>query len=200
MNVTLEDEIDISRGDVLVDDAQRPFIGSEFQATLVWMHADPLDLHKIYLLKHTTRTVRARIKQVRHRIDVNTLEKSPATSLDMNDIAEVDIKTTLPLFFDPYRVNRTMGSFIIIDQHTNATVAAGIIERAVVPRPRDARRSHCADRPQHRRKSEFCDSATPPPRCGCKAARAPRNCSSAACSRRAGSCSWSARWIFSRTS
>jgi bifunctional enzyme CysN/CysC/sulfate adenylyltransferase subunit 1 len=133
VNVTLEDEIDISRGDVLVADKQRPSTEREFQATVVWMHADPLDLHKMYLLKHTTRTVRARVKQVRLRIDVNTLEKAAATSLDMNDIAEVDIQTTLPLFFDPYRVNRTMGSFIIIDQHTNATVAAGIIERAIVP-------------------------------------------------------------------
>ncbi len=99
------------------------------------MHSRSARLHKIYLLKHTTRTVRARVKQVRHRIDVNTLEKSPATSLDMNDIAEVDMKTTLPLFFDPYRENRTTGSFILIDQHTNATVAAGIIERAIEPGP-----------------------------------------------------------------
>jgi sulfate adenylyltransferase large subunit len=135
VNVTLEDEIDISRGDVLVDEDRRPSAGTEFQATVVWMHADPLDLHKIYLLKHTTRTVRARVQQVRHRIDVNTLEKSATTSLDMNDIAVVDIKTTLPLFFDPYRENRLMGSFIIIDQHTNATVAAGIIERAILPGP-----------------------------------------------------------------
>jgi hypothetical protein len=135
VNVTLEDEIDISRGDVIVGDDHRPSVGTEFQATIVWMHADPLDLHKIYLLKHTTRTVRARVKQVRQRIDINTLEKSPASSLDMNDIAEVDLKTTLPLFFDPYRENRTTGSFIVIDQHTNATVAAGIIEKAIVPAP-----------------------------------------------------------------
>ncbi len=135
VNVTLEDEIDISRGDVLVDEEKRPSSGTEFQATVVWMHTDPLDPHKIYLLKHTTRTVRARIKQIRSRIDVNTLEKSAAASLDMNDIGELDIKTTLPLFFDPYRVNRTMGSFILIDQHTNATVAAGIIDRAVAAGP-----------------------------------------------------------------
>jgi bifunctional enzyme CysN/CysC/sulfate adenylyltransferase subunit 1 len=131
VNVTLEDEIDISRGDVLVDEEKRPFSGSEFQATVVWMHADPLDLHKIYFLKHTTRTVRARVKQIRNRIDVNTLEKSAATSLDMNDIAEVDISTTLPLFFDPYSENRTMGSFILIDQHSNSTVAAGIIQQPI---------------------------------------------------------------------
>ncbi len=80
VNVTLEDEIDISRGDMLVADDERPSAGTEFQATLVWMHAEPLDLHKIYLLKHTTRTVRARVKQIRHRVDINTLEKSPATT------------------------------------------------------------------------------------------------------------------------
>jgi bifunctional enzyme CysN/CysC/sulfate adenylyltransferase subunit 1 len=135
VNLTLEDEIDISRGDVIVDDDRRPSVGTEFQATVVWMHADPLDLHKIYLLKHTTRTVRARFKQVRQRIDINTLEKSPAASLDMNDIAEVDLKTTLPLFFE----NRTMGSFIVIDQHTNATVAAGIIGEAIITSPAVAR-------------------------------------------------------------
>ena len=139
VNLTLEDEIDISRGDVIVDDDRRPSVGTEFQATVVWMHADPLDLHKIYLLKHTTRTVRARFKQVRQRIDINTLEKSPADSLDMNDIAEVDLKTTLPLFFDPYRESRTMGSFIVIDQHTNATVAAGIIGQAIIASPAMAR-------------------------------------------------------------
>ena len=146
VNVTLEDEIDVSRGDVLVGEEDRPSTGTEFEATVVWMHPDPLDLHKIYMLKHTTRTVRARVKQVRNRIDVNTLEKSAATSLDMNDIAEVDIKTTLPLFFDPYRVNRTMGSFIIIDQHTNATVAAGIIEQPyrgpAAPPARDTAAAH----------------------------------------------------------
>jgi sulfate adenylyltransferase large subunit len=144
VNLTLEDEIDISRGDVLVDEDRRPCSGTEFQATIVWMHTDPLDLHKIYLLKHTTRTVRARVKQIRSRIDVNTLEKSAASSLDMNDIAEVDMKTTLPLFFDPYRENRTMGSFIVIDQHTNATVAAGIIERPIAPGPAAARPSASA--------------------------------------------------------
>ena len=149
-------------------DEQRPSAGTEFQATVVWMHADPLDLHKIYLLKHTTRTVRARVKQVRQRIDVNTLEKSPATSLDMNDIAEVDLKTTLPLFFDPYRENRTMGSFILIDQHTNATVAAGIIEQAAIDRAGSRREPPL--RPRIRaaapRKSAFFASAIRRQPCG----------------------------------
>jgi hypothetical protein len=108
------------------------------------MHAVPLDPHKIYLLKHTTRTVRARISQIRHRVDINTLQHVPAKKLDMNDIAAVDVKTTLPLLFDPYRANRVTGSFILIDPLTNATVAAGIIERSIthVGRPGVSQQRH----------------------------------------------------------
>jgi len=131
VTVTLEDEVDISRGDMLVAEGELPSLGTGFQAMLVWMHSEPLDLHKIYLLKHTARTVRARINQIRYRVDINTLERVPAKKLDMNDIAAVDVKTTLPLFFDPYRANRTTGGFIVIDPLTNATVGAGIIEQAI---------------------------------------------------------------------
>ena len=142
--ITLHDEIDISRGDMLVAEDQPPSVATEFQAVLVWMHAQPLDPHKIYVLKHTTKTVRARVNHIRHRVDINTLEHVPAAKLDLNEIGAVDLKTTLPLFFDPYRTNRTTGSFILIDQLTNATVAAGIIERAIDPgRPRSvAHRKH----------------------------------------------------------
>ncbi len=133
ITITLEDEIDLSRGDMLVGEANPPASGTEFQAILVWMHSEPLDPHKIYLLKHTTRTVRARINQIRYRVDINTLEHAPATKLELNEIAAVDVKTTLPLFFDPYQLNRITGSFIVIDPLTNATVAAGIIERAIDP-------------------------------------------------------------------
>ncbi|MGA3293907.1 MAG: sulfate adenylyltransferase subunit CysN [Candidatus Acidiferrales bacterium] len=131
VTVTLEDEIDISRGNMLVAEDQRPHAGTALQATLVWMHAEPLDPHKIYVLKHTTRTVRGRINRIRYRVDVNTLEHVPATKLDLNEIAAVDVTTTLPLFFDPYRANRITGSFIVIDPLTNVTVGAGIIERAI---------------------------------------------------------------------
>jgi sulfate adenylyltransferase subunit 1 (EFTu-like GTPase family) len=143
VTVTLEDEIDISRGNMLVAEDQRPHAGTALQATLVWMHAEPLDPHKIYVLKHTTRTVRGRINRIRYRVDVNTLEHVPAAKLDLNEIAAVDVTTTLPLFFDPYRANRITGSFIVIDPLTNVTVGAGIIERAV---PKHASRSHAADR------------------------------------------------------
>jgi hypothetical protein len=97
------------------------------------MHSEPLDPHKIYVLKHTTKTVRARMNQIRYRVDINTLEHVPAAKLELNEIAAVDVKTTLPLFFDPYQLNRTTGSFIVIDPLTNATVGAGIIDRAIEP-------------------------------------------------------------------
>jgi sulfate adenylyltransferase subunit 1 len=135
ITLTLEDEIDVSRGDVLVEENDPPLVGCEFETIVVWMHPEPLDVHKIYLLKHTTRNVRARVKQLRYRIDVNTLERSPASSLELNDIAALDLQTTVPLYFDPYSENRTTGSFIVIDPTSNATVAAGIIERAIDQRP-----------------------------------------------------------------
>jgi bifunctional enzyme CysN/CysC/sulfate adenylyltransferase subunit 1 len=128
VNITLEDEIDLSRGDLVTTADHLPSVEKDFRAMVVWMHADRLDFHKDYLLKHTTRTVKARVKHVRHRVDVNTLENGPAARLEMNDIAAVDIRTALPLYFDPYRTNRVMGSFILIDPITNATVAAGIIQ------------------------------------------------------------------------
>ncbi len=131
VTLTLADEIDLSRGDMLVSEQQPATVGNELSAMLIWMHAEPLDPHKIYLLKHTTRTVRARVSQIRYRVDINTLEHVGATKLDMNEIAAVDVKTTLPLFFDPYRLNRTTGSFILIDPLRNATVGAGMIERAI---------------------------------------------------------------------
>jgi bifunctional enzyme CysN/CysC/sulfate adenylyltransferase subunit 1 len=142
VTVTLEDEIDISRGDMLVSEEQTPSVGTAFQAMLVWMNSEPLDPHKIYLLKHTARTVRARLHQIRYRVDINTLEQVPAKKLDMNDIAAVDVKTTLPLFFDPYRLNRITGSFIVIDPLTNATVGAGIIERTIQEQPHASHRRH----------------------------------------------------------
>ena len=133
ITVTLEDEIDLSRGDMLVAEEHLPSADTAFQATLVWMHPEPLDPHKIYVIKHTTRTVRGRVNHIRYRVDVNTLEHVPASRLDMNEIAAVDVKTTLPLFFDPYKTNRTTGSFILIDEATNGTVAGGMIEGPAEP-------------------------------------------------------------------
>jgi sulfate adenylyltransferase subunit 1 len=127
ITVTLHDEVDLSRGDVLVGDGDAPQVGQTFDANVVWMHSEPLSSQKLYLLKHATRTIRARVQAVRHRVDVNTLSEHSATTLNINDIALVTLHTSLPLVFDAYRHIKTMGSFILIDPVTNATVAAGMI-------------------------------------------------------------------------
>jgi len=135
VTLTLEDEVDISRGDMLVTEDKPPAISRSLVSRLIWMHPEPLDPAKLYILKHSTRSVRARVAHVRHRIDVNTFAKTPARTLEMNDIASVEIETTLPLFFDPYREIRATGSFILIDPISNATVAAGMIERSIDDTP-----------------------------------------------------------------
>jgi bifunctional enzyme CysN/CysC/sulfate adenylyltransferase subunit 1 len=131
VTVTLDDEIDLSRGDLLTADGDPAWVSRRFEAMMVWMHADKLDPKKHYLLKHTTRSVRARISKVRYKVDVNSAAHLPPSDLEMNDIAAVELETSLPLFLDAYRENRTMGSFILIDPITNATVAAGMVERTV---------------------------------------------------------------------
>jgi sulfate adenylyltransferase large subunit len=128
ITVTLQDEIDISRGDLLAGAGDLPQSATAVTANLVWLSAGLSSQRDFYLLKHTTRTVRARLKKILYRVDVNTLDHRPASSLHVNDIAAATIETTLPLFFDSYRENRTTGSFILIDPVTNATVAAGMIE------------------------------------------------------------------------
>jgi bifunctional enzyme CysN/CysC/sulfate adenylyltransferase subunit 1 len=128
-SVTLElaDEIDVSRGDMLVSPANRPASSTTFAATIVWMSEKPLVVGELYLAKHTTRSVKARVTSVRHRVNVNTLAHESALDLDMNAIAVVDVETSHPLFFDRYEESRSTGSFILIDPISNATVAAGMI-------------------------------------------------------------------------
>ena len=130
VTVTLEDEIDLSRGDLLASAEESPSVASAFRAAVVWMHSDWLDAGKHYLLKQTTRTVRARVATV-HRIDVDSLGSISASSLALNDIGVVDVRTSQPLFVEAYRENRATGSFILIDPMTNATVGAGIIQRVL---------------------------------------------------------------------
>jgi len=128
VTVTLEDEIDVSRGDLLLSPDAAPWVSRRFQAMLVWMDSQPFDPDKLYLVKHTTRAVRGRVSRIHYRVDVNSLDREPATALNMNDIAAVEMETTLPLFFDAYSQVRSTGSFILIDPISNATVAAGMIE------------------------------------------------------------------------
>jgi sulfate adenylyltransferase large subunit len=127
ITLKLEDEIDLSRGDMLVSASQLPAISNRFAASIVWLHEQPLRKDTVYFLKHTTRQVKARVTSISHRLDINTLAQEPANQLAMNGIALVQLETTAPLFFDPYAVNRTMGSFILLDPLSNTTVGAGMI-------------------------------------------------------------------------
>jgi len=128
VTVTLEDEIDLSRGEMLIDaEAEPPLQSNGFSAALVWMSERPLAAGESYLLKHTTRVVRAKVRAIRHRVDVIAAAQQKASALQMNDIGEVEFETNLPLFFDSYKDSRPLGSFILIDPITNATAAAGMV-------------------------------------------------------------------------
>ena len=138
--VCLEDELDISRGDMLVNPQHLPHVSRTFQARLVWMNEQPLRVNQPYLLKHTTQQAPASISVLHYKVDVETLEEistahaAPEGAADgrgevrMNDIAAVSIEASRPLYFDAYRANRSTGSFILIDPISNATLAAGMIE------------------------------------------------------------------------
>jgi sulfate adenylyltransferase large subunit len=129
--LTLEGETDISRGDMLVSAAEPANTARAFTASLVWMDAEPLVSGRRYLLKHTSRTVRATVRRLLYSVDVADLRRSDALTLAMNGIGEVEIETAQPLTLDPYASNRHTGSFVLIDAVTNATVAAGMV-RAVL--------------------------------------------------------------------
>jgi sulfate adenylyltransferase subunit 1 len=130
MSVTLQldQEIDLSRGDMLVSPRDLPRVSRKFRARVVWLHATPLELGRTYLVKHTARQTKIRALHIRHRVNINTLAHEPATRLEMNEIGSVEFEAHVPLFFDPYSSNRTTGSFILIDTVTNATVGAGMIQ------------------------------------------------------------------------
>jgi sulfate adenylyltransferase subunit 1 len=147
-SVTLElaDEIDVSRGDMLVSPVKQPTASAVFAATVVWMSEKALVVGQNYLAKHTTRSVKARVTNVRHRVNVNTLANESVGEVDMNSIAVVDIEASQALLFDLYEESRSTGSFILIDPISNATVAAGMIlevgSQAVAPTLRlDSRRA-----------------------------------------------------------
>jgi sulfate adenylyltransferase subunit 1 len=126
--LVLEDQVDVSRGDIIVRTGDEPRLEREFDATLVWMSEQPLDCGRRYLLKHGTRMVKARVGRILHRVDVNTLAREEGVlTLAMNDIARVELQAQQPLPLDAYRVSRTTGSLIVIDEATNATVAAGMV-------------------------------------------------------------------------
>jgi bifunctional enzyme CysN/CysC/sulfate adenylyltransferase subunit 1 len=129
VTLVLEHDIDISRGSMIVGLEDLPGGSSELHAKVVWMHPRPLQRGKKYFLKHTSHTVQAAVLDIEHRLDMETLEHQPApTELVLNDLGEISLRTAKPLFFDAYANNRLTGSFILIEQGTNATVAAGMLQ------------------------------------------------------------------------
>ncbi|HHJ06850.1 MAG TPA: sulfate adenylyltransferase subunit CysN [Anaerolineae bacterium] len=125
--LTLEDEIDISRGDMIVRRKNLPQKSNQLDATLCWMSDTPFDPAKTYWLQHTTRRVKALVSELNYKIDVDTMHRQQTKTLSLNEIGRVQLTTTQPLFYDRYPLNRVTGSFILIDPHTNNTVAAGMI-------------------------------------------------------------------------
>jgi sulfate adenylyltransferase subunit 1 len=129
VTLTLEDHIDISRGDMIVRPQSKPHTTRQFEAMLCWMSEQPMQPQRKYLIKHTTSTVKAILAEVQYKVDINTLDKdSTATELKMNEIGRVLVKVQKPIVCDAYQQNRATGAFVIIDEHTNNTVAAGMIE------------------------------------------------------------------------
>jgi sulfate adenylyltransferase subunit 1 len=128
VTLTLEDDIDISRGDMIVNANNVPETSQEIEMMVCWFNERPLALRGKYNLKHTSRDARCMITEIAYKMDINKLEKDyEDKSIQMNDIAKISLKTTAPLFFDSYRNNRNTGSVILIDEATNETVAAGMI-------------------------------------------------------------------------
>jgi sulfate adenylyltransferase subunit 1 len=127
ITITLMDEVDVSRGDLFAKAASLPTVGKEFSAMLCWLSETPLDKNRKYLVKHTTRTAKCLFASIDYRVDVNTLEQHANPTVNMNDIVRVAMKVQQPLAFDAYQKNRASGSFIVIDEATNNTVAAGMI-------------------------------------------------------------------------
>jgi sulfate adenylyltransferase subunit 1 len=128
VSMTLEDEIDISRGDIIAKPNNHPQTDQDIDLMLCWMNQRTVNLNSKFYVRHTSREVRGVLKEIQYKLDINSLTRiDNATQLNMNDIARVKIHTARPLFFDSYRKNRITGSVILVDEGTNETVAAGMI-------------------------------------------------------------------------
>ncbi|NLU35364.1 MAG: sulfate adenylyltransferase subunit CysN [Wolinella succinogenes] len=125
--LVLEDEIDISRGDVIVKEAEYPHMASVLEAMIVWMSEKSLDLHEGFIVKKATTIVNGKFQSIEFKKDINTFKEIAADSLELNDIAKCVLSLDRPIAFDLYEENRQMGSFIVIDKYTNETLAAGMI-------------------------------------------------------------------------
>jgi bifunctional enzyme CysN/CysC len=125
--ITLGNEVDVSRGDMLARRKNLPTVADRFDAYLCWMSDEVLQVGRSYLLLHTSREVQAFVERIEYRVDVDTMHRGPAEALGLNEIGRVQLVTAHPLSFDSYRVNGATGSFVVIDPRTNVTVAAGMI-------------------------------------------------------------------------
>ncbi|MCA9246398.1 MAG: sulfate adenylyltransferase subunit CysN, partial [Planctomycetales bacterium] len=128
VTLTLADEIDVSRGDVLATPDARPEVADQFACHLIWMADEPMLPGRPYLVKIGTRTVGAQVTEIKHKIDVNTFSHLAAKQLALNEVAVVNVALAEPVAFDPYKVNRDTGAFIVIDRATNLTVGAGMVD------------------------------------------------------------------------
>jgi len=129
--LTLNDEIDVSRGDMIVRKKNLPQIETSLEAIICWMDEQAMTMNTPYIMKHTTKYTRASITKIVYKIDVDTLHRQPADTFLLNEIGRVEISTVAPIFFDSYKINHATGSFILIDPLTNNTVAAGMIRDAI---------------------------------------------------------------------
>jgi sulfate adenylyltransferase large subunit len=128
VTLVLEDDLDIARGEMICTPESPPRVGRELEADVCWMSEHPLDPRGRYAIKHTTRSARAAVDEIAHRVDMASLKEQPAPgALELNDIGRVRLRTSEELAFDPYARNRSTGSFILIDEASNDTVAAGMI-------------------------------------------------------------------------
>ncbi|RYF86347.1 MAG: sulfate adenylyltransferase, partial [Chitinophagaceae bacterium] len=127
VTMTLKDDLDISRGDMIVRQNNEPTSEQDIDVTICWMNQKPLQEGAMLLLRHTTKECKVLVKKIVYQIDINTLNRKDVFALQMNDMARLTLRTSQPLFFDSYRKNRQTGSLILIDEGTNETVAAGMI-------------------------------------------------------------------------
>ncbi len=128
VTINLEDDIDISRGDMIVMENNQPQIGQDITAMICWLNEKPMRPNAKYFIRHTTREARCIIKEVNYKVNINNLEKDTTDKqIALNEIAEVTLRVTTPLFYDSYRKNRITGSLVLIDEGTNETICAGMI-------------------------------------------------------------------------
>jgi bifunctional enzyme CysN/CysC len=146
VTLTLADEIDIGRGDVLVPPHNRPEVADQFAAHLLWMNEEPLLPGRSYLLRIGTKTLPAQVTMLKHKIDINTLEQKPGRTLRLNEIGFCNLSTASPVAFDAYADNRRTGAFILIDRFTNATAGAGMIAFGLRRATNIHRHSHLVDK------------------------------------------------------